>query len=179
MTNAVSTVLVAAVLLVAGCGKAEGQPEGAPAGPPQAKAEAPAPGRGAASVALGGAKVSVDYGRPELQGRDLMALLPVGQEWRMGSNAATTLTTDAPLKFGETTVPAGTYVLKAKRAEADAWRLLIQSSDGATVAEVPMTYQKGDGSVDPFTIDLTGREGAGQLVLKWGQHVLSAPFTKA
>ena len=60
-----------------------------------AASSAPAHGnsRGQAKVVLDGKAVTIDYGRPTLQGRDMLAQAAVGQAWRLGADTATTLTT--------------------------------------------------------------------------------------
>ena len=55
--------------------------------------------RGQTSLELSGGKVSIEYGRPALAGRDVKSMLQPGMEWRMGSNASTTLDTNIDLKF--------------------------------------------------------------------------------
>lgn len=55
--------------------------------------------------------VSVTYGRPGLKGREVTALVPQGEIWRVGANEATTVTFSTDVKFGGKDVPAGTYVL--------------------------------------------------------------------
>lgn len=143
-----------------------------------AASQSAAPGRGADEIAIGGGKVSVEYGRPALQGRDLEAMMVPGQEWRMGANDATTLTTDVGLKFGDKTIAPGRYVLKAKQVEAQKWHLLIQQND-ATVAEVPMTFQKVSDAAELMTIDLEERDNGGRLFLHWGTLTLASDFQKA
>jgi hypothetical protein len=61
---------------------------------------------------VGGGKVTVEYGRPSLNGRDfneLMSKLPPDRMWRAGSEQVTTLSATAPLAIGGTMVPAGKY----------------------------------------------------------------------
>ena len=94
--------------------------------------------RGQTSLELNGGKVSIEYGRPALAGRDVKSMLQPGMEWRMGSNAATTLDTNIDLKFGNKTVAKGKYVLKAKFVEEGKWLLLV-TEDEKTLAEAPMT----------------------------------------
>jgi len=114
--------------------------------------------RGQAELALDGGKVSVEYGRPTLRGRNIEALIQPGDEWRMGSNAATTLTTDTPLKFGDKVIPAGKYILKAKLIEAKQWHLLIETEDHTPVAEVPLELQRLYVSMEALTINLDKKE---------------------
>ncbi len=98
--------------------------------------------RGESKLSFNGANVRVEYGRPVLGSRNVESLVRPGMEWRMGSNAATTLTTDSALKFGDTTVPAGTYVLKAKLDDSQKWWLIIEKDESA-VATVPMETGEG------------------------------------
>jgi len=138
------------------------------------------PDRDQAVLKMGGDRVSVEYGRPALKGRDLEKLIAPGQEWRMGSNAPTTLTTDVDLKFGEKVVPKGKYILKAKPDDQQKWRLLFQSEDQSPVAEIPLSFQKVDQSKEIMTIELVekGNDG-GSFILQWGNLVLSTDFQKA
>jgi hypothetical protein len=137
------------------------------------------PDRGQAVLQMGGGRVSVEYGRPALKGRDLEKLISPGQEWRMGANAPTTLTTDVDLKFGEKIVPQGKYILKAKLDDQQAWRLLFQSEDQKPVAEIPLSFQKVDESTEIMTIELVEKGNGGSFILKWGNLMLFADFQKA
>src|SRR6266496_1319473 len=59
-----------------------------------------------------GKKIVVDYGRPYMRGRKIMGgLVPYGQVWRTGANAATSFITEADLDVGGKKVPAGKYTL--------------------------------------------------------------------
>ncbi|HST21333.1 MAG TPA: DUF2911 domain-containing protein [Blastocatellia bacterium] len=135
--------------------------------------------RGQATLQLDGATVMVEYGRPNLSGRNLEKLIQPGQEWRMGSNTATTLTTTADLKFGDKAVPKGKYVLKAKPVSAQDWMLLIQNEDSGSVAEVPMKMEKVDSSTERMTIELSQSSNVGKFKLIWGNLTLSTEFRKA
>ena len=66
---------------------------------------------GHATAQVGDGTVSVDYHRPMANGRDLLSMIQAGSYWRMGADSPTTLTTEVDLKFGDTTVPKGEYVL--------------------------------------------------------------------
>ncbi len=151
-------VLAAAFSFVPGLALAQGNP------------------RGEAKVALGGKSVTIDYGRPSLKGRDMIAQAPVGMTWRMGADAATTLKTEADLMFGDQKVAAGSYRLSAKRVAEDQWHLLV-SADQDPVAEVPLTLATLDEPVEMLTIELTEKDGTGHFALMWGKSALKATFT--
>ena len=134
--------------------------------------------RGEAKARVAGKAVAIDYGRPELKGRDMLAQAEVGRPWRMGKDAATTLKTEADLKFGEVAIPMGDYILTATKLAADKWQLnFANAADRAAVGSVPLSTEKLAGSVETFTIELSGQGEAGELQLKWGGVALKTGFT--
>jgi len=134
--------------------------------------------RGEAKAMVAGKAVSIDYGRPSLKGRDMLGQAQIGQAWRMGADAATTLKTDADLAFGAASVPKGEYVLTATKIAADQWHLnVLAKADRAKVAEIPLAQGKLDASVEEFTIALKGEKDKGELELHWGTTALKAAFT--
>jgi hypothetical protein len=133
--------------------------------------------RGEAKATVSGKPVAIEYGRPSLKGRDMLAQAAVGQPWRMGSGNATTLKTDANLSFGPLAVPKGDYVLTATRVAADQWQLDIAKADKSKVVEVPLTSETLKTSVETFTIDLKGAGNKGDLTLSWGTTALKTSFT--
>lgn len=95
--------------------------------------------RGAAVATVGTHKVSIDYGRPALKGRDLSVLLkdlPADRIWRAGENQVSTLTTDGPLAFGGKKVPAGKYSLYVHAGENGAWALVLNSDLGVPLGQI-------------------------------------------
>ncbi|GEM_PF-469578 len=134
--------------------------------------------RGTATVTLDGGKVAVEYGRPPFRGRDIETALPVGSEWRLGMNTATSLKTEVDLKFGSKTISKGDYILTAKRAEAQKWLLLVKS-EGTVVAEAPLTFQKVGTTTELMTIELKSKGKGASFILLWGNYSLSADFAKA
>lgn len=136
-------------------------------------------GRGEATLTLDGGKVSIDYGQPKLKGRDLEGMIAVGDEWRMGADAGTTLSTEVALKFGSKVVDKGKYVLRAKLVAKEKWHLIIQKlEDKAVAAEVPLTYQKADNSVEELIIKLEKQGAGGKFTLQWGKLSISTDFQK-
>ena len=134
--------------------------------------------RGEAKTMVAGKAVSIDYGRPSLKDRDMLGQAEIGQAWRMGADAATSLKTDADLSFGSATVPKGEYVLTATKVAADQWHLnVLSKADRAKVADIPLTQAKLDGSVETFTIALKGEKEKGELELQWGTTALKTAFT--
>lgn len=132
--------------------------------------------RGEAKVTLAGKTIVVDYGRPSLKGRDMLGQAAVGDEWRMGADAATTLKTPVTLRFGSIDVPPGEYVLKAKKVSATEWVLKLER-EGKAAVEVPLQASSLEKSVEVFTIDLAEEKGQGVFRMSWGTLALAAPFT--
>ena len=135
--------------------------------------------RGKAEVKLEEKAVTIDYGRPSLKGRDMLGKAQVGQSWRMGADAATSLTTEADLSFGEAGVPKGSYVLTAKKLGEDKWQLTVHEStpERSVVAEIPLETVKLEESVEEFTIKLSGEGTAGKLKMMWGSMALKTAFS--
>jgi len=131
--------------------------------------------RGEAKLSLAGKPIAIEYGRPALAGRDMLARLLPGDPWRMGAGDDTTLKTAADLSFGTTVVPKGDYVLTAKRSADNKWTLIATNPE--RTLQVPLAEQKLPSSVELFTIELSGKGTQGQFLMKWAQMALSAPFT--
>ena len=137
-----------------------------------------------ASVVLPNATITVDYSAPSTHGRvifgaataDQKPLVPYGEVWRTGANAATTLTTNSSLQFGSLLVPAGTYTLYSVPT-ADGWTLVINKQTGqwGTVYDksqdfgrVPMETGATATPVETFVIDFEKTLGSvTELHVKW------------
>ena len=134
--------------------------------------------RGEAKATVSGKAVAIEYGRPSLKGRDMLAQAAIGQPWRMGSGDATSLKTDADLTFGSVAVPKGDYILTATKLTADQWQLNVLAKAGRTkVADVPLTHETLKTSVETFTIDLKAAGNKADLTLSWGTTALKTSFT--
>jgi hypothetical protein len=135
------------------------------------------------TATVDGAKVTIEYGRPYMRGRKIVGgLVPYGRVWRTGADAATTLTTDAPLVIGGANVPAGKVTLYTLPGE-QGWKLIINKQTGQwgteyteaqDLARVDLTTRKLSAPVDQFTIKIEG----GQLKLSWELTELSVPIKK-
>lgn len=143
--------------------------------------------RGAAKATFSGKSVSIDYGRPQLKGRDMLAMAQAGTVWRMGMNGATEIKTETALTFGKTVIPVGSYSLWMKKVSANKWELIFNSKTGiwgaptpteGNVASVPMTVTSNEKSVEAFTIEITNDgKGKGEIKALWGTSIMAAAFT--
>jgi hypothetical protein len=133
--------------------------------------------RGEAKLSLAGKAIAIDYGRPSLKGRDMLAQAEVGKPWRMGADAATTLKTEADLAFGSALVPKGEYTLTATKLAEDLWQLNVTAKDKGKVADVPLAAASLQESVESFTIELEADKDKGTFTMSWGTKAFSAPFT--
>ena len=144
-------------------------------------------GRGMVELSLMGGKVSIDYGRPEMKGRDMLAMAPDGFVWRFGSNKSTTFTTEADLMFGDQSLAKGSYSAWIKHVEGDSWSLIFNSEVGIwgapgasrenDVLEVPLTYTVEDEMVERLTVRLMVMEDKGAVGVGWGTHRLLVIFS--
>ncbi|GAC1696875.1 MAG: hypothetical protein NVS9B3_14710 [Gemmatimonadaceae bacterium] len=125
---------------------------------------------------VGGAHVTVTYSRPARRGRTIFGtVVPFGEVWRTGANAATVLRTDAPLSIGGLTVPAGAYTLFTI-PRADGWTLIVNKQVGQwgtqynpaqDLGRAPMTISTDATPTEMFTIGIRPDGGAGHLELAW------------
>jgi hypothetical protein len=147
------------------------------AAPAQGQAQAIPSPRDTAETTVGSDRVYVDYGRPSMRGRTIMGqLVPYGQVWRTGANAATTLVTPRDLRVGGTNVLAGTYTLYTLPGES-AWQLIINKQTGQwgteydqaqDLARIPMQVGRTPAPVEQFTIALEpGGGNVVNLALMW------------
>jgi len=143
--------------------------------------------RGTASATFGSASVSINYGRPELAGRDMLGQATDGMVWRMGKDGATEIRTDTDLTFGDTTIPKGHYSLWMKKVSGDNWELLFNEKTGiwgrpspeeGFIAAVPMMMSTGEDTVETFTVEVTAEnETTGSISAMWGTSTMKCDFT--
>jgi hypothetical protein len=133
---------------------------------------------------VGGAKITITYGRPSLKGRELATLAPAGKIWRTGADEATTLTTDKGLMFGSLMVPAGTYTLYTEPG-ATTWKLVVNKQTGqwGTVYQQGQDLGRADLKVEKlakpaeqFTISITEGAAGPTLNLDWGATRATTAF---
>ena len=141
--------------------------------------------RGTVKATISGDAVTIDYGRPMLKGRDLMKMIQPDDVWRIGSDAPTSIESDADLDFGGTRVPKGKHILLAHYIGPGKWSLVVSSKPasqydpGAKLAEVPMELQQSKDPVEEVTIQLSAKGGQGIIEIAWGTMRLVGSFSVA
>ena len=135
---------------------------------------------------VGGASISIEYGRPYMRGRKIMGgLVPYDHVWRTGADAATTLSTSKALVIGGAEVPSGKVTLFTLPAEAG-WKLIISKQTGQggleydqaqDLARVDLTRKPLSAPVDQLTIAIEPAGAGGVMKISWETTELSVPFT--
>ncbi|MBY0504754.1 MAG: DUF2911 domain-containing protein [Bryobacteraceae bacterium] len=138
------------------------------------------------TVTLGGEAVSIKYSAPSMKGRKIFGgLVPYGQVWRAGANAATALNTGTDLMIGKLMVPKGSYTLYVWPT-AEGMQLIVNKqtgqwgteySEGQDLGRVPMKVGKTAAPVEVFKITLSGSGKKGMLELEWENTTASVPVT--
>ena len=133
---------------------------------------------------IDGAEFEVVYSRPAMRGREIWGgLVPHGEVWRTGANAATHFTTSRPIRLGELELPAGTYTLWSTYSP-EGGTLIVNSQTGqwgtAYDAEqdfgrTAMEERALDESVERFTIGFADEDGTAEMRLAWADRAYVMP----
>ena len=125
--------------------------------------------------------IKIIYSRPQLKGRSLEKLAPLGKKWRTGANEATEVTFYKDVVFGGAAVKAGTYTMYAIPGKTT-WTVALSSQlnvwgvyfhkDENDVAKVTIPVKQTEENLDVFSIaideDMTINMG-------WGTTLISIP----
>lgn len=117
----------------------------------------------------------------------------VGKTWRLGADFWTRIDTSVDLQCGETKVPAGYWYLTL--AQKDAEHFVLTLNDPAVIRkrkldayqtellrggiDIPLTHGIADDGADELGFAVTMKKGStteGEMVIRFGSHVLSTPF---
>lgn len=129
--------------------------------------------------------VKVLYGRPSKNKEEVFGnIIPYGQIWRTGHNEATEIKFYKDVKFGDKTVPAGTYVLLSIPGEKE-WELILSSNLdvwGAfqydptfDIARVTVPVSKAE-SLETFSISFKKKNDAIEMLLGWDATRIKVPL---
>jgi hypothetical protein len=135
------------------------------------------------SASVDGKKAIIEYNAPSARGRRVEGgLISYSEIYRMGADAATTLTTNSDVTIGNLQLPAGVYTLYLQAKEGGDWLLAVnkQTKQWGTVynqdqdlGRTPMKLTKLGDMVETFKISLTQRE----LAIEWGHTKATVPFS--
>lgn len=135
------------------------------------------------SVTIGGTHIIIEYNAPSARGRKVEGeLIPYAEIYRMGADAATTLTTNKDIIIGDLKVPAGVHTLYLQAAGGGApWQLVVnnQTKQWGTVynkdqdlGRTAMKATRLGSPVETFKITLTPRD----LEVEWGNSKATVPI---
>lgn len=137
---------------------------------------------------LGLSFVTVEYSRPSAKERTVFGdLVPYGKVWRTGANAATQITFESDVTFGDKAVKAGSYALYTLPG-AEAWEVMLYSDlslggnvagyDAANeVARVSVKVENLPFHVESFTIAFDElRDESAHLVIVWEKTQVAIPL---
>ena len=144
---------------------------------------------GIAQTELGDTYLKVTYGRPFMKGREIFgSLVPFSEVWRTGANEATEITATKPVKFGDETLPAGTYSLFTI-PEEDTWTIIVNQdlgqwgayeySTGLDLFRIEAESTQMDSTVNQFTMEFDKpKNGNTALNLMWENTHVKIPISK-
>jgi len=148
---------------------------------------APAPSPSATiTQAVGVTKISIDYSRPALRGREIYGkLIPFDKVYRTGANAATKFETTGDIMVQGKTLKAGKYSIMSIPNSTN-WTVIFSKNINVT----EQTYNQSDDvlrvmvrpqdvpTVESFTIDFSDvKDDAANLNISWEKTKISLAIT--
>ena len=129
--------------------------------------------------------VRVTYSRPQLKGRSMSDLAPMGEVWRTGANEAPEITFYQDVNFGGKDVAAGTYSLFTIPGEGN-WTVALNKNlnqwgsysydESADVARVDVPSASDDTSLEEFSIAFKEVDGGAHMVMGWDKTRVAVPI---
>ena len=127
----------------------------------------------------------VVYGRPSKNNQEVFGnIVPYGEVWRTGHNEATEVKFYNDVKFGDTIVAAGTYVLLAIPGEKQ-WEVILSSqldvwgafqyNPAHDVARVTVPVSKAE-PLETFSISFKKKSDVIQMVMGWDNARVKIPL---
>jgi hypothetical protein len=149
---------------------------------PPAESAAPLSPADSTSAVVGGDTLAIHFSSPAMRGREIFGgLVPFGQVWRTGANAATSFVTTADVEINGVTVPAGRYTLYSLPERGGdgvgSWQLIVNRQTGQWGTEyhpeqdlvrIPLRVAGTSQPVERFDIALQpDGDGRATLALEW------------
>ncbi len=137
---------------------------------------------GHAEGTIGEVMVAVEYGRPEMRGRDIFgALVPWGKVWRTGADEATTVTFGGDVMVGGEKLAGGTYGLFTVPGEKE-WTVIFnrvanqwgayEYSEAEDALRVTVPSEAAE-STEALTFEVTDSG----ISLRWAEVQVNVPVT--
>lgn len=130
--------------------------------------------------------VRITYSRPQMKGRAINKLAPMGQVWRTGANEASEIVFYKDAKFGDKEVKAGSYSLFSIPGSSE-WTVILNSNlnqwgafsydEAADVARTTAKVSKGSENLEPFSITFEEKGDGANMVLGWGTTRVTVPIS--
>lgn len=131
--------------------------------------------------------VTITYARPSMKGREVFGgLVPYGEVWRTGANAASTIAFSTDVTFGGVDVDAGTYALFTIPGERE-WTVILNAgaqqwgsygySEAADVARVTVPVTTLTEPVETLRVGLDHmRTDSAHVTLAWATTHVAVPL---
>lgn len=133
-------------------------------------------------ASVGGADLTITYGRPSKRGRAIWGgLVPWDTIWRFGADRATQIETSMRIQLGGAALPPGQYTLWMLPSAGGDSRLIVSSltntwgtayDPSRDVAQVPMTRSRLSQPVERFSISIEDEH----LRVRWDTLEWSVPI---
>jgi len=135
---------------------------------------------------VGLTNVIISYSRPSIKGRKVFgSLVPYGDIWRTGANAASTVTFTEAVTVSNQPIPAGTYAIYTIPNQ-DIWTIILHKNTSMRSLD---NYKKADDAmrfgaiasnspvnVETFTIDINDvKTSSFNIRLLWADKIIKIP----
>ncbi|MEO1418752.1 MAG: DUF2911 domain-containing protein [Bacteroidota bacterium] len=141
------------------------------------------------SQKIGLATATLSYSRPSLRGRDLFGeegILVLGEKWRTGANATTTITFSKDVEMNGQVLPKGIYALLTTPQKAS-WtfhfypyekRSYTAFLEKVPLLEITLPSQQLSYATETFSLHFEAIHLSGaNLVLQWGNYKVEVPVS--
>lgn len=128
--------------------------------------------------------VKAIYSRPQLKGRTVVELAPMGEVWRTGANEAVEITFYKDVTFGDKVVKTGKYTLFTIPGDTE-WTVILSTAENVwgsyfykeseDVVRVKGAVSKSDELVEVFSIAFDGEGNNANMYLGFGNVIVTVP----
>ena len=146
---------------------------------------APSPGASVSQV-VGVTKISIDYSRPSLKGREIFGkLIPFDKVYRTGANSSTKIETTGDIMVQGQLLKAGKYAIMSIPNQTN-WTVIFSKKLDVTEANYAaaddvlrvMTRPQDIANVESFTIDFSDvKDDAASMNISWEKTKISLAIT--